>query len=42
MGEVARSVLDLPFGQIVALSRSLAKGLNPDHPENLDAVVVLG
>ncbi|HQY91267.1 SIS domain-containing protein [Caldilinea sp.] len=42
LGEVARSVLDLPFGQIVALSRSLAKGLNPDHPENLDAVVVLG
>ena len=41
LGEVARSVLDLPFGQIVALGRSLAKGLNPDRPENLDAVVVL-
>ena len=42
LGEVAGSVLYLPFGQIVALGRSLAKGLNPDHPENLDAVVVLG
>jgi len=41
LGEVAGSVLYLPFGQIVALGRSLAKGLNPDHPENLDAVVVL-
>ncbi len=41
LDEVAGSVLYLPFGQIVALGRSLAKGLNPDHPENLDAVVVL-
>ena len=41
LGEIAGSVLYLPFGQIVALGRSLAKGLNPDHPENLDAVVVL-
>lgn len=41
LGEVAGSVLYLPFGQIVALGRSLTKGLNPDHPENLDAVVVL-
>jgi glucosamine--fructose-6-phosphate aminotransferase (isomerizing) len=41
LGEIARSVLYLPFGQIVALRRSLAKGLNPDRPENLDAVVVL-
>lgn len=41
LGEIASSVLYLPFGQIVALGRSLAKGLNPDHPENLDAVVVL-
>jgi glucosamine--fructose-6-phosphate aminotransferase (isomerizing) len=39
--EVARSVLYLPFGQVVALGRSLAKGLNPDRPENLDAVVFL-
>lgn len=41
LGEIAGSVLYLPFGQIMALGRSLAKGLNPDHPENLDAVVVL-
>ena len=41
LDEIARSVLYLPFGQIVALGRSLAKGLNPDRPENLDAVVVL-
>lgn len=41
LDEVASSVLFLPFGQIVALGRSLAKGLNPDRPENLDAVVVL-
>jgi len=39
--EIARSVLYLPFGQVVALGRSLAKGLNPDRPENLDAVVFL-
>ena len=40
-GELARSVLTLPFGQLLALGRSLAKGLNPDRPENLDAVVFL-
>jgi glucosamine--fructose-6-phosphate aminotransferase (isomerizing) len=41
LDEIASTVLYLPFGQMVALGRSLAKGLNPDHPENLDAVVVL-
>ncbi len=41
LDEIASTVLYLPFGQIVALGRSLAKGLNPDKPENLDAVVVL-
>lgn len=41
LDEVTRSVLYLPFGQIVALNRSLAKGLNPDQPENLDPVVLL-
>jgi len=41
LDEVASTVLYLPFGQIVALGRSLAKELNPDRPENLDAVVVL-
>jgi glucosamine--fructose-6-phosphate aminotransferase (isomerizing) len=39
--EIANTVLYLPFGQMVALGRSLAKGLNPDRPENLDAVVFL-
>lgn len=39
--EVAQSVLYVPVGQMVALARSLAKGLDPDRPTNLDAVVVL-
>lgn len=39
--EVARSVLYVPVGQLVALARSLAKGLDPDRPNNLDAVVKL-
>lgn len=38
---IASAPLYLPFGQILALGRSLAKGLNPDRPEHLDAVVVL-
>jgi glucosamine--fructose-6-phosphate aminotransferase (isomerizing) len=41
LDEIANSVLYLPFGQMLALGRSLAKGLNPDRPENLDVVVVL-
>jgi len=36
-----RDVLYLPIGQLVALERSLAKGLNPDAPENLVAYVTL-
>jgi glutamine---fructose-6-phosphate transaminase (isomerizing) len=36
-----RDVLYLPVGQLVALERSLAKGLNPDAPENLVAYVTL-
>ncbi|MCS6825565.1 MAG: SIS domain-containing protein [Caldilinea sp.] len=40
-GAIAGAPLYLPFGQILALGRSLAKGLNPDRPEHLDAVVVL-
>jgi glucosamine--fructose-6-phosphate aminotransferase (isomerizing) len=36
-----RDVLYLPIGQLVALERSLAKGLNPDAPENLVAFVTL-
>ena len=39
--EQIRNILYLPFGQMVAFERSLAKGLNPDLPNNLDAVVKL-
>ncbi len=39
--EVYRNVLYLPFGQMMALERAIAKGLDPDHPTNLDAVVKL-
>jgi glucosamine--fructose-6-phosphate aminotransferase (isomerizing) len=39
--ETARGVLYLPILQLMAYHRSLAKGLNPDRPQNLDAVVYL-
>jgi glucosamine--fructose-6-phosphate aminotransferase (isomerizing) len=39
--EVIRNVLYLPFGQMIAFNRSLAKNLDPDHPNNLDSVVKL-
>jgi glutamine---fructose-6-phosphate transaminase (isomerizing) len=39
--EVLRGILYLPFGQLLAYERSLAKGCNPDRPTNLDAVVKL-
>ncbi len=39
--EIIRNVLYLPVIQLLAYERSLAKGLNPDKPNNLDAVVVL-
>ena len=39
--ESARSVLYLPVLQLTAFYRSLAKGLNPDRPNNLSAVVKL-
>lgn len=39
--EEARGVLYLPLMQLAAYGRSLAKGLNPDAPTNLDAVVRL-
>ena len=39
--ESMRSVLYLPFLQMMAFYRSLAKGLNPDRPHNLSAVVKL-
>jgi glucosamine--fructose-6-phosphate aminotransferase (isomerizing) len=39
--ESVRGVLYLPVLQLMAVFRSLAKGLNPDHPNNLEAVVKL-
>ncbi|MCK4961423.1 MAG: SIS domain-containing protein, partial [Anaerolineales bacterium] len=36
-----RAPLYLPFLQLLALQRALAKGLNPDQPANLDPVVIL-
>jgi glucosamine--fructose-6-phosphate aminotransferase (isomerizing) len=41
LDEAARNVLYLPVGQLIAFERSVFKGLNPDHPANLDAVVKL-
>lgn len=37
----ARNILYLPPLQLMGLYRSLAKGLNPDRPENLTAVIKL-
>jgi glucosamine--fructose-6-phosphate aminotransferase (isomerizing) len=39
--EQARGILYLPVLQLMAFYRSLAKGLNPDRPANLTAVVKL-
>ncbi len=39
--ECVRGVLYLPFLQLMAFHRSLGKGLNPDRPKNLTAVVRL-
>ena len=39
--ELVRGVLYLPVLQLMAFYRSLAKGLNPDRPNNLAAVVKL-
>jgi glucosamine--fructose-6-phosphate aminotransferase (isomerizing) len=41
MPECLRGVLYLPVLQMMAFYRSLAKGLNPDRPKNLEAVVTL-
>lgn len=41
VSEAVRSLLYLPAGQLLAFERSLIKGLNPDRPENLTAVVKL-
>ncbi|HEU0293697.1 MAG TPA: SIS domain-containing protein [Anaerolineales bacterium] len=39
--EHVRGVLNLPILQLMAFYRSVAKGLNPDRPKNLTAVVKL-
>lgn len=39
--ESVRNVLYLPVLQLLAYYRSIAKGLNPDRPNNLEAVVKL-
>ena len=39
--EALRNPLYLPVIQLLAFHRSLAKGLNPDRPNNLEAVVML-
>ncbi len=41
LSELARGVLYLPFAQLLGYERSMAKGLNPDQPLNLTAVVKL-
>jgi glucosamine--fructose-6-phosphate aminotransferase (isomerizing) len=41
LDEAVRNALYLLVGQCIALERSLSKGLNPDHPNNLDTVVKL-
>jgi glucosamine--fructose-6-phosphate aminotransferase (isomerizing) len=39
--EAISNILYLPILQLMACYRSLAKGLNPDRPNNLEAVVKL-
>lgn len=39
--ELLRNVLYLPVGQMLGYERSLWRGLNPDRPNNLEAVVRL-
>ncbi len=41
LDEQLRNILYLPVGQLIAFERSLAKGLNPDKPHNLESVVKL-
>jgi glucosamine--fructose-6-phosphate aminotransferase (isomerizing) len=41
LSEAARDVLYLPVGQLIAFERSLDKGLDPDNPHQLSAVVTL-
>lgn len=37
--EIVESLLYVPAGQVLALARALAKGLDPDKPADLDTVV---
>jgi glucosamine--fructose-6-phosphate aminotransferase (isomerizing) len=39
--ETLQNILYLPVGQLLGFERSLSKGLDPDRPNNLDAVVRL-
>ena len=39
--DLSRSILQLPPLQLFAFFRSMEKGLNPDQPNNLEAVVRL-
>jgi glucosamine--fructose-6-phosphate aminotransferase (isomerizing) len=41
ISEAVRNVLYLPVLQLMAFYRSMAKGLNPDRPNNLTAVIKL-
>jgi glucosamine--fructose-6-phosphate aminotransferase (isomerizing) len=41
VSEPLRNLLYLPFGQLMAYHHALSKGLDPDKPKNLDAVVRL-
>ena len=41
LDETIQSVLNLPLVQMLAFERSVSKGLNPDQPYNLNAVVKL-
>lgn len=41
LDDLASGALYLPFGQMLAYERAITKGLNPDRPHNLTAVVQL-
>ena len=41
LSQAARNVLYLPVLQLLAYYRAMAKGLNPDRPANLTAVIKL-
>ncbi len=41
VSEAARNALYLPIGQLLAFERAVHKGLNPDRPNHLEAVVKL-